>query len=202
MYRFAWVGDPDNRERNSGRFALVQLYHVNKCGSYEHPKMREVFWDVDVTMPLDKYFKIERSYRGPIFAKDGTTNRDWDQTFYKPMLMQVFDESWGFSNADVLSGGVLAHIRKRTLTAKEKRKRLYKQAKEESMRLENRIKDLARQMGDEWMWMGNRTGETGDHTMPYEMAKQNLTPNFLKLQNGQLDFSDYYVKHRGLKEET
>ena len=78
--RLAWAGRQRQHddELNPGSFALVQLYHVQDTGRVDNPTTFRLLWDVDPLVGEDGETTMVKADRGPVFSKNGTTHRDWD----------------------------------------------------------------------------------------------------------------------------
>lgn len=111
--RLAWAGRQRQHddELNPGSFALVQLYHVQDTGRVDDPTTFRLLWDVDPVVGDDGETTMVKANRGPIFGKNGTTHRDWDNLSRVPVFVATLDESYGMGTEDVLSGKFLDSIR-------------------------------------------------------------------------------------------
>ena len=140
--RLAWAGRQrqNDDELNPGSFALVQLYHVQDTGSVDDPVSYRLRWDVDPVVGDDGQTTMVKKERGPIFGKNGSTRRDWDNLFRVPMFIATLDESFGMGTDDVLSGRFLESIRL-WLTPIERRMR--ESAREKGRDLSGAIDDVA-----------------------------------------------------------
>ena len=114
--RLAWAGrDPDYPgEINPGGFAIVQLYHVSDCGDIDEPITYREYWDVTNRVGEDGTVRRVRIDRGPIFARNGSTRRDWDSLFRFPIfcadLSAGYEFPWGeeiHPIKDVMNGRIL-----------------------------------------------------------------------------------------------
>lgn len=201
MLRLGWVGQPPAYpgELNPGSFALVELRELKKVGRMDQPQQYTEFWDVQVEALADKLFRTVKIDRGPIFSRHGVEKRDWDNTRFKPMYVQNFDEQWGFTPQDVFDGTILPFCRRQWLTPEQRRADKIKRLRIKGRRLNQKLHDLAGQMTDEWMHTANKTGETGVD-MPWEFAKKDLPKRYVAMkEQGAYDFENHFVQKAGLE---
>jgi hypothetical protein len=150
-------------ELNPGSFALVQLYHVRDAdGCY-----REL-WDRTDVQDNDYTVRTVRIDRGPVFAKDGGSRKDWDERYVPVYVANLAD--YGITPQQVFSGEFLGTVR-RWLTPIVKR--VVDSAREAG-------KDLKRQTGDiadeaaKFQW---REAQRADATRPclaYKHCKDDM----------------------------
>lgn len=145
--RLAWCGREraHEDELNPGSFALVQLYHVSDIRDVDDPSTFRLTWDLDPVQTDDGKTQLRRVDRGPVFAKDGTTRRDWDSAFRVPIFVATLDEEYGFSLDDVVSGRFLEQVKQwlRPIEA-----RLREAAEVRGKALETRADDVAGEIAD------------------------------------------------------
>ena len=145
--RLAWAGRPAKHEDelNPGSFALVQLYHISDIQDIEDPTTFRLTWDLDPVEDEDGTTSLKRIDRGPIFAKDGSTRRDWDSAFRVPVFVATLDEEYGFSVDDVTSGRFLEKVE---FWLRPIEKRLRSAAEVRGKELESKVDDIAGEIAD------------------------------------------------------
>ena len=130
---------------NPGSFALVQLYHISDVQDVNDPGTFRLIWDLDPVQTETGETRLERVDRGPIFAKDGSTRRDWDSAFRIPVFVATLDEEYGFGLDDVVSGRFLDTVRHWLRPIEQ---RLRESADVRGRELESRTDDVAGEIAD------------------------------------------------------
>ncbi len=103
--RLAWQGSPRKHkdDLNSGCFALVQLYHIDDVGSLDNPHTFREFWNIQSALDRHGDLTVERAYRGPIFNRDGGTERDWDPQYRVPIFVSTLDGGYCYPDGEPLT---------------------------------------------------------------------------------------------------
>ena len=169
--RWAWDGENDN-------FALVQLYHISDTGTYEFPLTYRAFWDVKTVEGWDGTARVEKDHKGPIFAKNGSTVRDWDPLFRFPVHVITLDESfhypWGEKLkpiADVYSGKVMKLV-DYWLIPQERR--IIESHRERQDRVVRKVEDMGSKAADRVWWDSQQTGYGARRDIAYKHAKEEI----------------------------
>ena len=188
--RLAWEGRaPEYKgEINPGNFAIVQLYHWSDCGDLEDPLTFREFWDLTTAQNDAGGFYRKRQDRGPIFAADGSTKRDWASGDRYPVFVATLDKNyqgfdgWPMGLDDVFSGRFILTVRQ-WLTPIEDR--IATARKQKGYAFAAAAEQISGEMTDELMFEANKTSETG-----VRMAKKHI-----KEQDGSL--REYLDKKKG-----
>ena len=170
--RLAWAGRQRQHddELNPGSFALVQLYHVQDTGRVDNPTTFRLLWDVDPLVGEDGETTMVKADRGPVFSKNGTTHRDWDNLSRVPVFVATLDESYNITTKDVLSGKFLDSIRL-WLTPIERRMR--ESAREKGRQLAGVMDDVAHEATSDLLKASHRS-DAASVTMANKHAKEDI----------------------------
>lgn len=176
--RWAWEGRDDLPGLNPGSFALVQLYHISDSGTYERPQTFRAFWDVEPYENEAGGTSTRRANRGPIFAKDGSTNRDWDPLFRFPIHVITLDEHMEYPwkekidpIADVYSGKIM-HAVDYWLIPQEKR--IIKSYEDRRDRVVDKCEEMGAKAADRAWWDSQQTGYSARRDIAYKHAKRDI----------------------------
>ena len=186
--RLAWCGRERQHEDelNAGSFAVVQLYHIQDCGTYELPTTYREFWEVTGRLNLNGGLEMVPIHRGPIYNRWGGAPRDWDPLFRKPIFVCEIDDIRAVYDGtimDELAQGLRPIVKRAQDSAKAKGKQIADKAE-----------DIGREAGDYWWHEASKTGETGV-MMTKEDAENDLTDEFKKHRTGELrqELEDVYA---------
>lgn len=177
--RVAWLG----RERmyedelNAGNFCVVQLYHIQDCGTYENPVTFREFWEVTPRLNEAGGLTCVPATRGPIFNRWGGGSRDWDPLFRKPIFAYMLEE-----NDDILSGKMLLDLKHFMTDIVE---RVRESARQKGREICLKSEDLGREAGN-FLWSeANKTGATSP-LLDSASALKDLTPNYKNYREGKM----------------
>lgn len=180
--RLAWAGRPPKYpgETNPGSYAIVQLYHIQDCGDLDDTMVtfRE-FWDTTIRPNAHGQAERVRITRGPIFNKNGGTERDWDPLVRIPVFVMTIDEEYEYPDGsnfrgieDVHSGKYLVAIK--AYLAKDIKTRAIESGIEKGKTVARKIDEIGRD-GADYLWHeANKTGETSDTSITYESTRHQL----------------------------
>jgi len=119
---------------NAGDFAVVQLYHSKDAGTPADPKTYFMHW---LELP---------DFRGPIFAKNGSTRPDWNESRW-PIFVANLGE-FGITKEEVFSGAFLNAIK---YWLRPARVRLEENARAMGRELKSKAADIAAEQTD-FLW--------------------------------------------------
>lgn len=176
---------------NAGSFAVVQLYHRNDIGSLDDPHTFREFWDTTV----DEYGDRIRIDRGPIFAADGSTERDWDPYTRVPVFVMTLDKAYHYADGspittqDVFQGKFIEAIRH---GLKPIVKRVRDSGRARAREVENQADAIGREMGDYLWYEANKTGQTRDTSITRDESLKAMRLKE-KRDRWRTGFEDLYV---------
>ncbi len=143
-------------------------------------------------MRTDRFGKpeMQRSYRGPIFARDGSTYRDWDVLGWTPIYKAALD-TYQLTAMDVMQGsekffgtlrGWMGNLKERIVTSAETQER----------ELQRKTDEISRD-GRDYLWsLANKTGETGYHWV----TKEERIAAEKKIKERKRGFEGYYNPYK------
>ncbi len=178
--RWAWEGRDDVTKLNAGGFALVQLYHISDCGTYDNPQTYRAFWDVKTVEGWDGTARVTKDYKGPIFSKTGSTLRDWDPLFRFPIHVITLDEHcklhypWGefIKPIDDVYSGKIMHAIDYWLRPQDER--IVRSHQEKQDRVVRKCEDMGAAAADRVWWDSQQTDYSARRDIAYKHAKPEI----------------------------
>lgn len=176
--RLAWAGRPpkDSEELNPGSFAIVQLYHVQDAGKVDEQTTFRQFWDVEDYLDETGTLRSRRFDRGPIFARDGSTRRDWNSAVRVPIFVSTLDEKFvdpvtelPLSTWDVYSGRFLDTVRFWLMPIKD---RIKTQVALRNKEINVAADDVGKEMADYLWWEANKASSRSDTSQARKFHKE------------------------------